>query len=252
MLRFVLAVLTLLAAAPPAFAQKPTPTGMSVERGDLRVPLSDGRVLRGADLVGAHLRFGEARLRIAAVQPDPMDKAGEVWLFDVRLPDDTPMCEPAPDGSRLAMPIPDTSAPGGIAMTCTSGAAGKCIRFGYAPWRTAPDGQTSLAPYHAACVNMIRGAYGGPEKAWTKNGMQIDVYDHLGVQTPDNAPDQAFEAGWTPDGAVCVAHPRVPENGSLVDIAAASPRLAGLTGPGRCTEAVAKENGALVFNRSRP
>jgi hypothetical protein len=252
---FTLAVLLAGAAhaqAPAPAAAPVRPVALTAERGDLRLTLSDGRVMHGAELVGASLTIGGQQVRIAAAQPDPEDRAGEVWLFDLRLPDDSRFCSPAPDGGQWAMPIPDASAPAGFGLTCTSGAAGKCVRFGYAPWRMAPDSRTSLAPYHTACGNMLRGAYGGPERPWTRDGMRIDLYDHIGLQQPFNDPGQRFEAGWTPEGAVCVAHPRVPENGSLADIAAAHPQLAGRTGPVACTEEAARAAGALVFNRSTP
>jgi hypothetical protein len=82
-----------------------------------------------------------------------------------------------------------------------------------------------------------------------RSGMRIDVYDHVGVQRPEE--DRAFEADWTPAGVGCIAHAGVPENGSLVAIAAAHPRLAGRTGPEACTEESATAVGALIFNRAR-
>ncbi len=213
---------------------------------------TDGRVMHGADLVGATLALGGNPVRIAAAQPDPADRTGETWLYDLRLADDTPACGPAPDGTRLALPLPDPTAPGGFGMTCTGGAAGKCVRFGYAPWRLAPDGRTALAPYHLACMNLVRAAYGSPAHGWTRNGMRIDLFDHIGIQHPDNLPGMTFEAGWSPTGAVCIAHPRVPENGSLAAVVAAHPRLAATAGPQACTEAAATAAGALLFNRSVP
>ena len=98
---------------------------------------------------------------------------------------------------------------------------------------------------------MLRAAYGGAERAWTRDGMSIDIDDRVGIQDPANDPGQRFEAGWMPEGAVCVAHVRVPENGALADVLAAHPRLAGLTGPELRTEDRATALGALVVNRSR-
>ena len=80
--------------------------------------------------------------------------------------------------------------------------------------------------------------------------MGIDVYDIKGVQTPDNAADQAFEAGWTPEGAVCVHHVRVKENTTLAELEAKYPKLKGRTGE-ICSEASARSNGAILFNRSK-
>lgn len=98
---------------------------------------------------------------------------------------------------------------------------------------------------------MLRGAYGGGERGWTRNGTRVDLFDHDGVVPDDEPGDMPFEAGWNEHGAVCVAHPRIPENGSLTDILAAHPQLAGRLGPEACTEERARALGAIVFNRSR-
>lgn len=246
MLRLLL--LALLASG-PAFGQARL-LGLTAEGGDFRAELSDGRILHGADLVGAVLQLGAAELRIDATRRD--EAAADVWLFRIsaRAPGGEwdEYCGADPQGERLGLVYPDED--GALRLTCSSGAIGKCIRFGYRPWASTAEG-VSLAPYHAACVNMIRAAYGGPDRAWTRDGMRIDVYDRIGIQQPANEPGAAFEAGWTPAGAVCVAHVRVPENGSLADVAAAVPVLTGRTGTG-CTEARAVALGALVLNRSAP
>jgi hypothetical protein len=122
------------------------------------------------------------------------------------------------------------------------------VRFGYRPWASGPDGE-SLAPQHAACVRMVRGDYGGT-RPFTRNGMSIDLYDLQDIQKSDMAADQAFEAGWTPDGAVCVHHPRVKENVTLEQLEAEFPRLKGRTGA-VCTEDFARQHGAILFNRSK-
>jgi hypothetical protein len=80
--------------------------------------------------------------------------------------------------------------------------------------------------------------------------MNIDLYDFQGVQKPDLAPEQTFEAGWAPDGAVCVHHVRVKENTTLAALEAKYPRLKGKTGA-ICTEEFAKSQGAIMFNRSK-
>jgi hypothetical protein len=255
--RCLTAILLHIALAMPAMAQV-TMRSLGAEGGDFRVELSDGRVLHGAGLTGATLTLmiegHEQRLRIDAAEPDRGGLAPDVWLFTMTQVGSNGgrenYCLPDPQGHSLA--IPYATPDGGLALTCSSGAIGKCFRSGYRPWAMAPDGRTSLAPYHAACVNLFRGAYGGPERSWTRDGMAIDVFDHIDIQQPGDDPRFAFEAGWTADGAVCVAHPRVPEKGSLADIAAAIPRLAGRIGPEQCTETSATALGALVFNRSRP
>jgi hypothetical protein len=61
-----------------------------------------------------------------------------------------------------------------------------------------------------------------------------------------------FEAAWAVDGAICVAHPRIPENISLEGLAERYPRLKSHLGPVACTEESAKcDPAALLFNRSK-
>ena len=260
--RFLLTGLTIggvLLGTPSSFeVQAQTPpavSSISVEGTEIVVRLADGRALRSKDLTGATLdvRFeGQpAKVRIAGVELDPDDKSKTVWLhtMETRQADGTwsNLCMAGPDGRRQGFPLGD--AKGGLEFTCSSGALGKCARFGYRPWASGPDG-TSLAPQHAACVRMVRGDYGGNNEPFTRNGMSIDVFDPQGIQMADNAPDQAFEAGWSPEGAVCVHHVRVKENVTLAQLEERFPRLKGRTGA-VCTEAFAREHGALLFNRSK-
>jgi hypothetical protein len=244
----------LVAGAPSALADGDP--RMAVEGTEFVVTQGDGRVLRSRDLVGAVLdvKFaGRAmRLRIAAVEPDPEDRSGTVWLHTLESRDATGswinFCSAGPDGRRQGFPL--AGGPDGVELSCTAGAIAKCVRFGYRRWDSAADG-TALAPLHAACVRMVRGDYGGSGEAWTRNGMRIDLYDDRGVQRPDNAPDDAFEAGWSPEGAVCVHHVRVADRTSLAALEARYPALRGRTGA-VCTEEFARAHGAVVFNRSRP
>ncbi len=57
------------------------------------------------------------------------------------------VCSPGPDGLQAA--IFQLGADGELVIWCTSGALGKCVRYGYHPWQRLPDG-ASLAPYHRA------------------------------------------------------------------------------------------------------
>src|SRR5262249_28455994 len=98
---------------------------------------------------------------------------------------------------------------------------------------------------------MVRADYCGDGAGTTRDGMSIDLYDVFGIQAPDNDAAQDFEAGWGPDGAVCVRHVRVKENTSLDALARSCPRLAARLGAD-CTEETARGAGALLFNRSRP
>ncbi|TCH99620.1 hypothetical protein EJV46_02805 [Roseococcus sp. SYP-B2431] len=254
-MRRLLPILLLALSSHLATAQ-PRLTSVTAEGGDIRAELSDGRVLRGTDLVGAVLHLDGAALRIdAARRDDTVPHAGpdpvrDVWLFGISVGGEAggwgELCVPDPQGEQLALVYPGEG--GALNLTCSSGSMGKCIRFGYRPWAFLPDGRP-LAPYHAACNNLVRAAYGGGEHGWTRNGMLIDIYDHVGIQVPGDDATTSFEAGWTPEGAVCVAHTRVPENGSVADVAREVPSLAARTGA-ECTEERAMALGALLLNRS--
>jgi hypothetical protein len=74
------------------------------------------------------------------------------------------------------------------------------------------------------------------------------VWDVAGVQTPDTLNDArfAFEAGWAPTGAVCVARTRYTALLPRAILLQSAPRLGG-----SCEEAAARHRGALLFNRSK-
>lgn len=269
----VVAMALAIGAAAPSIAQTaPTLTGVAVEGTRFKVTLSDGRTLMSNQLVGATLTLamggGTARVRIDAIERDPEDKGGlrdedATWLhtFSVQQADGSwnSLCTPGPDKRQQGFPVAGIVTPDGrlapaspdrFEITCTSGAQGKCIRFGYKPWQTTVDGRPMRDAYNA-CMRMVRGDYGGDGKAYTLDGQSIDIFDHIAVQKADMDAAQDFEAGWTPDGAVCVRHVRVKQNTSLDKLEAMYPRLKGRTGD-VCTEAFAKANGAIIFNRSKP
>jgi hypothetical protein len=247
--------------------QGPSPSeGVSVDvvGTTLRVQRPDGSVLEGAALAGAVLVVTAGartlRVRIANVEQDARDPRSEVLLYDFRViaadGSEAPLCRPDPDGRQLGLPLVGRSDAAGILrpsaasdfeLVCTSGAQGKCVRLGYAPWRQAPDGRPMLDWYNA-CVRMVRADYCGDGRSFTRNGTIIDIYDRIGVQTSGNDPVFSFEASWAPDGAVCVAHPRIPDIINLDGLARACPRLAGRLGPTVCSQNFL---GGLVFNRSR-
>jgi len=228
-----------------------------------RATFADGSVKQGRELVDTVLVFVKSgvpvRVRIAAIDPDPMDKTGLVFLHDFRIADSgEPLCDAAPDGQRTGFPLSGHATAdnrlvaGGLGefeLICAAGALGKCVRFGYHPWETRPDGR-SMRDYYDACVRMVRGDYCGDGHGWTRTGMTIDLYDDLGIQVSESSNDASFsfEAGWTPAGAVCVSHTRVPENVTLERLKSVCPRLAR---PEQCDEAAARSGGALLYNRSR-
>ncbi|HEX7530296.1 MAG TPA: ADYC domain-containing protein [Pyrinomonadaceae bacterium] len=247
--------------------QGPTsPVGqvLDVFGGTLRAQLLDGSVLEGAELVGAVLVIAVVgqtlRVRIASVEQDTRDARGEVLLYDFRLiaPNGTEesLCGPDPDGRRLGLPLAGRSDPAGILRTgnatdfelvCTAGAQGKCVRSGYAPWRRTPDGRPMIDWYNA-CVRMVRGDYCGDGRPFTRDGTIIDIYDRISVQRSDEDPSLSFEAAWGPDGAVCVAHTRIPDIVDLDSLGRMCPRLIGRLGPTACNE---NASGTFLMNRSQ-
>jgi hypothetical protein len=162
------------------------------------------------------------------------------------------LCEPDPDGRRLGFPLagaftPDgrhVEAPGRFLVTCTGGAEGKCVRFGYKPWGRAADG-TPLAPYYQACVRLVRADYCGDGVGHTRNGTPIDLFDRVGVQADEPAPGMTLEAAFGPQGAACVRRTRIPDVLGMDALAAGCPRLAGHLGEA-CDEGVP----ALLYVRS--
>ena len=230
----------------------------------LRARRPDGSVLEGAALVGAVLVVAVGsetlRVRIANVEQDARDPRGEVLLYDFRViaPNgaEEPLCRPDPDGRRLGLPLAGRSDAAGILrpsaadefeLVCTSGARGKCVRFGYAPWRETSDGRPMLDWYNA-CVRMMRGDYCGDGRHFTRDGTWIDVYDRIGIQKSDEDPSLSFEAAWGPRGAVCVARTRLPDLIDLDGLVRACPRLSGRLGPAACT---VDARDSLLLNRSR-
>jgi hypothetical protein len=119
-----------------------------------------------------------------------------------------------------------------VQLVCSSGAIGKCIRWGYAPWKRSSRGGSPGA-LHDACVRMIRADYGGDGATATRDGTRIAFCDLDGVRRCTRT-ERDFEAAWSRHGAVCVAQARVPELVSLEAVAQRYPRLAAHLGPS-CT-----------------
>lgn len=72
-------------------------------------------------------------------------------------------------------------------------AAVKCDGFGY---------DDSHPDHHAACVRMVRADYCGDGTSWTRDGVPINVYDSLGINTDDAL--WTVDAAWSPAGALCI------------------------------------------------
>ena len=88
-----------------------------------------------------------------------------------------------------------------FSLACIDNVAVKCTNWGYAPWRNYMG--TPLWDYHQACTRMARADYCGTRASFTEERTQIDLSDRLGFRTPDM--DLPFEAGWRPNGALCLS-----------------------------------------------
>jgi len=226
-----------------------------LEDTELVLRLDDGRVLRGDDLVGLTLILGHGgqgvEIRIDGYEEDRTILRAPLPLYrmSARQADDGTgdLCHPDLSGRRAAFAFPDGK--GGFNLTCTSGAEGKCVLFGYRPWETREG--VPMRELLQACIHLLRADYGGDDRPSTRNGTPVNLYDRFGIQNPGAAPGMEFEAAWGADGAVCVAHPRIPENITLDDLAARYPRLRGRLGPEACREdAMRPDPRALIFNQS--
>lgn len=223
---------------------------------DLVLKLSDGRALRGASLVGMTLviggKSGDSEIRIDDIAHETHLRGVQATFYRMSVKDRETgayksLCEPDPDGERAAFAYPDQS--GGFSLTCTSGAEGKCILFGYFPWEKRDN--VPMRDLHRACIHMMRADYGGDNHPTAKNGTKINIIDRFGIQDPGPVSWMAFEAAWGPDGAVCVAHPRIADNVTLEEIAQRYPHLKDHLGPHVCyEEKMRADPRALIFNES--
>lgn len=248
-----LALACLAAFTANAAGAQPVEVGL---RGSELVISTEGREIPRQDLARALLSLdvegvGPVDVRIDRILTDPHRPEGDVVLYDLSVADDAgdwrAVCAPEGDGAPHAVLQPGER--GRIAIYCTAGNLGKCIRLGYRPWASVEG--VALEPYWQACTRMLRADYCGNDQPTTRDGMLIDIYDTLGIQEPQPTKGLHFEAAWGPEGALCVNHPRVPQHGSLKAIVSKCPRLLGRAGPA-CTEDRAKHLGRpLIFNASR-
>jgi hypothetical protein len=235
-----------------AFAE----SSLSIDGTEFVLVAPDGQTRRGLELAGASLTVDtdgkRTDITIASVENDTTAVGGRVVLYRFvtknKGHDDTDLCAPDAEGKSWGFPIPDGR--GGFELTCTSGAIGKCVRWGYRFWEQKPDGPP-LRALHAACVRMVRGDYGGDNRPTTKDGTLVYVCDRFNVRACDKNPPLAFEAAWGANGATCVARPRITKNVSLAQLRKRYPRLKSHTGPRLCTQDIAsRDRATLLFNRS--
>jgi hypothetical protein len=241
-------------AATPSVAATAPP--LTVDGTEFVLTLEDGRALRSADLVGATLmmRVGndEVAVTIESVEEDPDSIGGDVFLHRFIVKNESgkvsDFCTSDAQGQNLGFPVPKEG--GGFELTCTSGAIGKCVRWGYRFWKEVSGGPP-LRALHQACIRMTRADYGGDGSTFTRDGTTIFFCDRFNVIPCGNGAAMAFEAAWGADGAVCVAHPRIAEIVTLGQLAKRYPHLASRLGPDVCGEESAmRDPDALLFNRS--
>lgn len=260
MLRSLILILGVMPAVAIADSQ------LRIDGTEIVVTDGEGKEHRGSKLEGAELDLGQlGSLRVHRHRIDSEARfPDETWLLDGELravgtSEFKPLCPPDPKGdSRMIMfsgyldaglrYVADRAR---FSMSCVSGVEAKCLRWGYHPWRRAPLGGETLAVHFETCIRLARADYCGNNQATTRDGTSIDLYDRVGVQqrTPD-LPTYAFEAGWGPQGALCVHHARIPENLKLNDLPTQCPRLADAPNGAQCNEAWAETKGALMMSRS--
>lgn len=223
----------------------------------LVLTLDDGRELRAQSLVGIRFTIGtgveERDIRIDGIfyEGNLHGAAATLYnmsVFDGKSHEFRNMCQADAEGDRAVIAFPNEH--GGFSLTCSAGAEGKCIIFGYFPWEKRDN--VPMQDLYRSCVRMIRADYGGDGTPATRNGISINVFDRFGIQNPARVSWMEFEAAWGPDGAVCVNHTRIADYVSLDELAERYPHLKGKLGPQACFE----ENGlrdqrALIFNESR-
>ncbi len=231
----------------------------------IKVRKADGSFASDAELIGAVLVAREAggtiktSFRIDAVDVDPTDPTGEIVLYSLSTKDPATgvwsnACQPDVKGVAKGFPIAGVWTPTGLhvrepgrfEMTCTGGAYGKCVRWGYKPWKSQ-----AMWDRHQACTRLVRADYCGDGVGHTRNGTPIDIYDFDGIQQDESAPGMSFEAAWGTDGAVCVRHTRLIDLMTLDGIRKACPgKLDAMLGDA-CTEERARlDPRALLFDKS--
>jgi hypothetical protein len=179
----------------------------------LEVITDSGRVLSGSQLVGMRLPAATTDgktvwLTIASFEPVEDDP--ELARYGLEYQGQS-LCENGATGLFVsgvwdatgARSERTTSAGLEIDATfsCPIGVIAKCVLWGYRPWAQDPA-------LHQACTRMARADYCGDGVPHTRNGTLIDMFDGIGIQQRAGAEGFSFEAGWGPDGAVCVREPR--------------------------------------------
>jgi ADYC domain len=186
----------------------------------------NGTPIQGADFVGAHFTAMRGSGSPVSLKITSAHEQNGLWTYGVAYYERNgnwySICHNSA-GTLPAMPLEgvwnhDFGAADGGAHTadstrftfaCTRVATlAKCVADGYLPW--VPQ----LAPYHQACVRMLRADYCGNGVSYTTTGRLVNLYDGLGVQTDTS--NFRVEAEWDASGARCVTSARrAPANADL-------------------------------------
>jgi hypothetical protein len=241
----------------------PVTPRLQIHGGLLVLHVGDGTVLRGQALKGTVItlrdRSGHSfELRIDGAEAGP---SADIELYDAAIrwrADDPwqPLCRPGPDGRARLLAIENAPSQTGdsepglpVSFGCTAGAKGKCIMRGYRPWATSAAG-VPLAPYFEACIRMMRADYCGDGQSNTVEGVRIESWDNLGIQTA--TPSLPLESAWSATGAVCIARTRVPSLATLTTIVNRCPHLVPRVRQD-CSDISGEPGGeALLWNSSAP
>ncbi len=185
----------------------------------------NGEGSKGAELVGQLSDGSTIPIYIEAVRKHSDPVHADVTLYQVSYGKErAPLCGLDESGAPvLATALANTwdmatgariDTKDSFTFACQGGALYKCVEAGYKPWKSVEgaNGPVSLADLHQACTRMIRADYCGDGQSYTLDRTEIDVYDGLGIQSPESLDHAtfAFEASWGPDGATCVAKTRYP------------------------------------------
>lgn len=142
----------------------------------------------------------------------------DIAFYDEKTKQATPAC---PTG-ELAIAMPrvwedngaKTDAVDRFTLACSGSAVGKCVVWGYRPWESIPSRDAGfMEGLHQACVRMVRADYCGDGVSATEPGTLIEFIDNAGIAGGSGSlPGATIEAAWGPDGALCINHPRWPED----------------------------------------
>lgn len=187
-------------------------------------------------VLGHHVSEGDIEVKLKAVSEHSCGNSGPVPIYEVLVParekpEGINPCagekyapgpeEPCQDTTQLdgrAIAVPgawdndtgvyhkDLGGEQVFTLSCMTGIVAKCVNWGYPPW--GQHGQTTLSDYFAACAHAARAEYTSG-LSYTCPSTQIDVYDRLAIEQPDDANSGLkIEAAWGKDGLICMGAPR--------------------------------------------